>query len=305
MFDTQYDVVVIGGGAAGLSAALQLTRSRRSVPVLDAGEPRKAPAAGMHGSHSRDGVAPATLLELGRAEVRGYGQVVEAHVSSASRQGDGFAVTVDYGRVLNARRLRVTTGLVDELPNVPGVRERRGREAVHCPYCHGWEVRDQAVGVLATGPMAMYQVLLFRQMASDLMLFTHTERGLNEEQVEQLAVRGMQVVEGVLDALEITGDRLTGVRLHDGRVVPRQALVVMPRLAARSHVLADLGLLPTPLSLGIGESIVATNATGLTDIPGLWVAGNVDLIAEDTRQAVAAYRAETSAVPAGIAASAA
>src|SRR5207253_939059 len=128
MFDKQYDVVVIGGGAAGLSAALQLARSRRLVLVLDAGEPRNARAAGVHGFLSRDGVEPATLLDLGRAEVCGYGgQVVEARASSAHRGGDGFSVTLDDGRTVNARRLLVTTGLVDELPNVPGVRERWGR----------------------------------------------------------------------------------------------------------------------------------------------------------------------------------
>lgn len=319
MFDTPYDVVVVGGGAAGLSAALQLARSRRSVLVLDAGEPRNAPAAGVHGFLSRDGVSPATLLELGRAEVRGYGgQVVEAHVSSASRQGDGFAVTLDDGRVVNARRLLVTTGLLDELPNVPGVRERWGRDVVHCPYCHGWEVCDQAVGVLASGPLAMHQVLLFRQLTSDLVLFTHAGPGFSEEQSEQLAARGVQVVDGLVEALEVTGDRLTGVRLHDGRVVPRQALVVMPRLVARSQVLAGLGLHPTPHVLGIGESIVAKDATGLTDIPGVWVAGNVadlsagvmaaaaggvaaaaaanaDLVAEDTQRALAAYRQQPAA----------
>ncbi len=313
-----YDVVVIGGGAAGLSGALTLARSRRSVLVIDAGEPRNAPAAGVHGFLSRDGVSPAALLEAGQAEVRGYGgQVVQGRVSSAARDGDRFAVTLDDGRVVSARRLLVTTGLVDELPNVPGVRERWGRDVLHCPYCHGWEVRDQAVGVLASGPMAVHMALLFRQVTSDLVLFTHTAPALTGEQAEQLAARGIRVVAGIVDSLEVQGDRVTGVRLRDGTVVARQALVVMPRVMARSQVLAGLGLHPTAHPLGVGE-FVAADATGLTDVPGVWVAGNVtdltaqvvsaaaggvfaaaavnaDLIADDTRQAVTAYRDQRSA----------
>jgi thioredoxin reductase len=264
-------------------------------------------------------------LELGRAEVCGYGgQVVEARVSSASRDGDGFTVTLDDERMVNARRLLITTGLVDELPNVPGVRERWGRDVLHCPYCHGWEVRDQSIGVLATGPMAMHQVLMFRQLTSDLVLFSHTGPALNEEHREQLAARDVRVVEGIVDSLEIVDDRLTGVQLQDGRVVPRQTLVVMPRLVARSQVLASLGLLPTPHSNGIGESMIAANGSGLTDVPGVWVAGNVadlsatvmvaaaggvaagtainaDLVAEDTRQAVGTYRRKLVALSAGVA----
>jgi thioredoxin reductase len=313
-----YDVVVVGGGAAGLSGALTLARSRRAVLVLDAGEPRNAPAAGVHGFLSRDGISPLALLELGRAEVRAYGgRVVEGRVSSAMRERDGFAVSLDDGRVVSARRLLVTTGLVDELPNVPGVRERWGRDVLHCPYCHGWEVRDQAVGVLASGAMAMHQALLFRQLTSDLVLFTDTAPALTDEQIEQLAARDIRVVTGVVDSLQIVDDRLTGVRLRDGTVVPRQALVVGPRFVARSQVLASLGLHPTVHPLGVGE-FIAADATGRTDVPGVWVAGNVtdltaqvmsaaaggvfaaaainaDLVAEDTRRAVSAHRAQGSA----------
>jgi thioredoxin reductase len=308
-----YDVVVVGGGAAGLSAALLLARSRRSVLVLDAGEPRNAPAAGVHNLLSRDGINPLELLELGRAEVRGYGgQVMQGSVSSAARDEVGFSVTLDDTRVVTARRLLVTTGLVDELPDVPGVRERWGRDVLHCPYCHGWEVRDQAVGVLASSPRAVHMALLFRQLTSDVVLFTHTAPPLTDEQTEQLAARDIPVVTGVVDSLEVVDDRLSGVRLGDGTVVPRQALVVTPRFVARSEVLASLGLHPTAHPLGMGE-FVAADATGLTDVPGVWVAGNVtdlaapvvtaaaegataaaainaDLVAEDTRCAVDAKR---------------
>src|SRR6266446_6032560 len=192
-----YDVIVVGGGAAGLSGALVLARSRRTVLVIDSGEPRNAPAAAMHNFLSRDGMNPLALLELGRAEVRDYGgQVLEGRVRSATRAEAGFSVTLEDGRVFAARRLLVTTGLVDQLPDVPGLRERWGRDVIHCPYCHGWEVRDQAVGVLATGPMAVHQALLFRQLTDDLVLFTHTAPALTDEQAEQLAARKIRVING-------------------------------------------------------------------------------------------------------------
>src|SRR5690349_15449447 len=138
-----YDVVVIGGGAAGLNGALMLARARRSVVVIDAGAPRNAPAEGVHGLLAREGMPPAELVERGRGEVRGYGgHVVTGEVDAVAREADGFMVALADGRTVRARRLLVTTGLVDELPEVSGLRERWGRDVLHCPYCHGWEVRD-------------------------------------------------------------------------------------------------------------------------------------------------------------------
>ena len=308
-----YDVIVVGGGAAGLSGALVLARSRRSVLVIDSGEPRNAPAAAMHNFLSRDGMNPLALLDVGRVEVRGYGgELVEGRVRSAARQANGFSVSLEDGGMLSARRLLVATGLVDQLPDVPGLSERWGRDVVHCPYCHGWEVRDQVVGVLGTGPMAVHQALLFRQLTSDVVLFTHTGPSLNDEQAEQLAARDIRVASGRVAGLEVTDDHLTGVRLDDGSLVARRVMVVGAPMVARSHVLASLGLQPTPHPLGLGEFIRA-DATGLTEVPGVWVAGNVmdlsatvigaaaqgvmaaaainaDLVAEDTRRAVITRR---------------
>ncbi|MET8876363.1 NAD(P)/FAD-dependent oxidoreductase [Nocardia sp. NPDC004604] len=312
-----YDVVVIGGGAAGLSGALMLARMRRSVVVLDAGRPRNAPAEGVHGLLAREGTPPGELLERGRAEVRGYGgQVVGGEVTAVVRDGEGFTVTVD-GRSVRARRLLVTTGLVDELPEVPGLRERWGRDVIHCPYCHGWEVRDRAIGVLGTGPMAVHQALLFRQLSADVSYFAHTNSPLTAEQSEQLAATGIRVVDGVVTALHIVDDRLTGVRLSDGTVVARDVVTVASRMVARADFFDALGLRPTEHPAGVGEYI-PTDPTGRTDIPGVWAAGNVtdlmaqvgsaaaagaaaaaqinaDLVTEETGRAVAAYREPFSA----------
>src|SRR5215203_1230091 len=170
-----YDVAVIGGGAAGLSGALVLARARRSVVVIDAGSPRNAQAEGVHGFITREGISPSELISTGQKEVESYGgRFINAHVTSARHAGDGFTVTLDDRGVVTARRLLVTTGLVDELPNVPGVREQWGRDVLHCPYCHGWEFRDRAVGILGTSAMAIHQALLFRQWTSDLVFFAHT-----------------------------------------------------------------------------------------------------------------------------------
>jgi thioredoxin reductase len=304
-----YDVVVVGGGAAGLSGAVALSRSRRSVLVVDAGEPRNTPAAHIHNFLSRDGMNPLALLEIGRAEVRSYGGlVVRGRVRSAAQDADGFRVTLDDGRSISARRLLITTGLVDQLPEIPGLRERWGRDVIHCPYCHGWEVRDQAVGILATGPMAVHQALLFRQLTDDLVYFSHTAPPLGSEQVEQLDARSVRAVDGRVVGLEVNDGHLTGVRLEDGTLVAREVLVVGAPTVARSEILASLGLSPVDHPLALGESIRA-DPSGQTEIQGIWVAGNVtdlsatviaaaaqgmvaaaainaDLVAEDTRRAM-------------------
>ncbi|QLY32439.1 NAD(P)/FAD-dependent oxidoreductase [Nocardia huaxiensis] len=322
-----YDVVVIGGGAAGLNGALMLARSRRSVVVIDSGAPRNAPAAHAHGMLARDGMPPAEILERGRAEVRGYGgQVVTGEVvavagtdtgagANADAGTPGFLVTLADGRVVSARRLLVTTGLVDELPDIPGVRERWGKDVLHCPYCHGWEVRDQAVGILGGGPMSVHQALLFRQLTANVTFFTHTG-SITPEQSEQLAAREIRVINGAVTALEIGDDRLTGVRVADGTVTPVEALAIPTRMVARGAFLNALGLHPVEHPSGAGEHI-PTDPMGRTTVPGIWAAGNVtdlsaqvgnaaaagafagaqinaDLVGAETAQAVAARAARLS-----------
>jgi thioredoxin reductase len=293
--DLQYDVVIIGGGAAGLSGAVALARSRRSVLVVDAGQPRNAPAEGVHNYLGREGVRPAELMAIGRAELSGYGgEVVSGVVTAARREDAGFCVSLADGREVTARRLLVATGLVDELPELPGVAERWGRDVLHCPYCHGWEVREQAIGILATGPTAVHQALLFRQLSADVIFFRHTGPELPEEEAAQLAALGIRMVAGEVAALEVTDDRLTGVRLVSGEVVPRSVVVVAPRFVANADVLASLGLAATDQELrgAVVGTAVAADPTGATAVPGVWVAGNVtDMSAQVVVSAAAGMRA--------------
>ena len=268
----EYDVVVVGGGAAGLSAALVLARAQRRVAVVDAGQPRNAPAQRMHGFLSRDGLSPAELLRRGREEVTAYGaDVVAGRVAAVRRAGDEvprFEVHLADGDVLRARRVLVATGLRDELPEIPGVRERWGRDLLHCPYCHGHEVRSEPLGVLGASPEAVAHAQLVRQWSPDVVLFTHTDE-LLEDQREALAARAVGVVDGPVARLVVKDDVLTAVELADGRVVPRRAVFVRPRMVPDNEVLTSLGC-----ALDDNGWVVA-DATGRTGVPGLWVAGNV------------------------------
>jgi thioredoxin reductase len=285
-----YDVVVVGGGAAGLAGAVALARSRRSVLVVDAGEPRNAPASAVHNFLSRDGTPPTQLYAAGREEVARYGGHVETgRVTALSRDGEGFAVQIG-DRAVRARRLLVATGLRDELPDVPGLAERWGIDVLHCPYCHGWEVRDQRIGILATGPGAFHQALLFHQLSQHVTVLAHTAPELTDEQREQLHTLGIAFIEGNVSRVEASGSGLTGVTLTDGTRVPLDALIVAPRMTARADLLAPLGLAPVEVSMGghvIGTQIQA-DPSGATGVPGVWVAGNLAAIQAQVITAAAA-----------------
>jgi len=288
----KYDVVVVGGGAAGLSAALVLGRARRHTLVVDAGEPRNAPAAHMQGFLTRDGMPPAQFLAIGREEIARYGVgLVRDRVAEVTRTEDGFTLALAGGRTVRARRLVVATGLADELPAIPGVAERFGRDVLHCPYCHGWEVRDQAFGVLASTPMSVHQALMVSQWSKDVTLFLHTvgEDELSDDDRRRLARAGVAVVPGDVTGLLVDDDRLTGVRLADGTVHDRQVLFVAPRAVPRNGLFEQLGaeLRETPFG-----TYPVVDETGLTTVPGVWAAGNAVGFAEQVVNAASAgYRA--------------
>jgi thioredoxin reductase len=275
--NNSYDIVVVGGGAAGLAGAVALARSRRSVLVVDAGDPRNAPASAVHNFLTRDGTPPEQIYAAGREELARYGGHVETgRVTALSREGNRFAVQIG-DRAVSARRLLVATGLRDELPDVPGLAERWGIDVLHCPYCHGWEVRDQRIGILATGPAAVHQALLFRQLSPHVTVLAHTAQELTHEQREQFVALGMAIIEGTVTHVDTDDSGLTGITLADGTRVGLDALIVAPRMVARAELLAPLGLTPTEVRLNgqvMGTQIEA-DPSGATSVPGVWVAGNL------------------------------
>nr|WP_078878297.1 NAD(P)/FAD-dependent oxidoreductase [Streptomyces sp. NBRC 110035] len=299
---TGYDVVVVGGGAAGLSAALVLGRARLRALVVDAGEPRNAPSSHMQGYLSRDGMSPAAFLAAGREEVAGYGvELLAGRVTDVTRNDTGtgtadFTALLDGGRTVRARRLIVATGLKDELPAVPGVAERFGRDVLHCPFCHGWEVRDQPFGVLASSAMSVHQALMVSRWSKDVVFFLHTvaEEELSDQDLRRLAAAGVDVVPGEVAGLVAEDDRLTGVRLADGSVHARSVLYVGPRPVPRTSLLERLGaeLSETPFG-----AYPVVDPTGLTSVPGVWAAGNAVGFAEQVVHAASGgYRAAAAIV---------
>jgi thioredoxin reductase len=306
----QYDVVVIGGGAAGLSAAMVLSRAQRKVLVVDAGEPRNAPATHMHGFLSRDGMPPRELLAVGRREVKAYGgEFIDGRVETVSRDGDRFTIVLSGGVRVAARRLLVATGLRDELPDVGGLPERWARDVLHCPYCHGYEVRGQRFGVLGWSPEGARYAQIVRQWSADVVLFS-PPGALSDDEREQLSARGIELVEGQVERVVVEDDQLQGVALADGRSVARDVVFVPPRFVPNNEVFGQLGCVIDDAGWVVSDS------SGQTSVAGVWAAGNArnpraqvitaagegssaaiavnaDLVDEDVRSAVREHRDQT------------
>jgi thioredoxin reductase len=312
------DVVVVGGGTAGLAAALVLARARRRITVIDAGEPRNAPASHMHGFLTRDGASPGEFLAKGRDEVTGFGgTIVQDVVRGIERAaGNGFVVERADGSRTSTRAVLVATGLRDELPDVPGLVERWGHDVLHCPYCHGYELRDAPIGVLGgdARPFTMHQASLVRQWSGDVTFFPN-RIVLTDEERERFTARGIRVVDGEVARVVARGDHDLRVELMDGSGVDRAAVFVGPRFLPLDELLVGLGCEVDD------NGWVAADPRGGTSLPGVWAAGNVVsegaqlanaaaagsaaaiainhyLMAQDVEEAVTAHRVEGTPAPA-------
>ena len=277
VIDRQCDVAVIGGSAAGLAAAVQLVRQRRKVIVVDDGTPRNAPAAHMHGYLGREGAAPSELVAIGRDEVRSYGGEVLLGRALAvrPRQEGGFRVELTGGHSLIARRVLAATGLTDELPAIDGLAERWGKDVVHCPFCHGFEVRDQRLVQIVTHPMGLHPTTLFRHLTGKLTVVLHDAEGLDEAVVATLEASGVPIVRDKVTRIVTGADgAITGVELSDGTTLEADAVIAGSRFHARAEVLAPAGVTATPHPTGLGEA-VEVDLSGQTSIPGIYAAGNL------------------------------
>jgi thioredoxin reductase len=221
----------------------------------------------MHGFLSRDGTPPTELLTAARAEVRRYGlRLVDDQVVEITNR---FTLRLAAAAELHARRVLLATGAVDELPDIGGARERWGRDFLHCPYCHGWEVRDQPIGVLATGPGSADHAHLLRQWSDDVVFFAHTQP-LTVSERATLEARGVEVVDGLVARFVVVDNRLSAVQLADGRTIPRAAVFIRPTLEPRDRRLVE------SLGCDLDEGgFVRVDAAGRSSVPGVWAAGNV------------------------------
>lgn len=292
-----YDAAVVGAGAAGLSAAIALARFGQSVIVVDDGTPRNAPAGHVHNFLTRDGTPPAELYCLGQAEAEHYGGcLVTGTVCSVHGTAGSFVLRLR-DRAIAARRVIVATGGRDELPDVPGLAGQWGKDVLHCPFCHGYEVRGQRIGVLATGPMAAHQAAMFRLLSPRVTVLAHTAPPATEQSAD-LDRRGIAVVAGQVAAVLSRDNHLSGVQLADRSVIELDALVVSPVVRARADFLAPLGLRPSEFRIDghLVATHIETGPNGATAVPGVWVAGNVGDPMAQVVSAAAAGLAAASAV---------
>ncbi|EJL31513.1 thioredoxin reductase [Caulobacter sp. AP07] len=267
-----FDAIVIGGSFAGLSAALQLARARRRVLVIDAGLPRNRFADAAHGFLGQDGKAPAAIIREAMCQLTAYPtvEVLRGEALTAVAGPAGFTVTVSDGRSVRARRLVLATGVTDTLPDVPGLKERWGATVLHCPYCHGYEVRDRPLGVLANHPMAAHQAAMIPDWGPTT-LFTQGRFEPDAEQLAVLAARGVTIEREPVVALLGDAPELDAVRLADGRVVTINALFVAPSTRMTSPLAEQLGCAFDDGMLG---PVIRVDDGKATTVPGVYAAGD-------------------------------
>lgn len=275
------DVVVVGGGPAGLTAALYLGRARKNVLVLDHGDPRHAVSAGVHNFLTRDGMPPSELREAAWRQMAAYPSVDRrtAVVTGLKRHGAQWRVRVEDGVDLRARAVLLATGVVDEHPDLPGFRERWGRSIHQCPFCHGWELRGRPLAVLAAGEAAGHLAPLLRSWTDDVVLLTHGQ-DLPEEIRQRVEAAGISIYEAPVVALEGPGRELERVRLADGTVLRRRGLFVSSP-QRQVELVRQLGL---PLT---EEGYVEVDPSGAAPLPMMWAAGDLTTRAQQVVEAAA------------------
>ena len=287
--DTTWDCIVIGAGAAGLSGALVLGRARRRTLVIDAGAQSNRVAHGIGGLLGQDTRPPTEFYAAGRAELGAYPSVElrDGEVVRGERDDARFVLELADGTRETARRVLLATGMDYRHPALPGIETRWGRSVFHCPFCHGWEVRDEALGVLDRGESGLHRALLLRMWSDDVTLFAGSSPDLDEADRAQLAAAGVSIEERDVAGLAGPGDTLTAVVFADGSERACGGLLVPVTLHQRSTLAQDLGAAvaaPTP----IVADALQVDAKHCTTVPGLFAAGDAITQMPSVATAVAA-----------------
>jgi thioredoxin reductase len=286
---TPWDCVVVGGGAAGLSAALVLGRGRRRTLVVDAGRPSNGVAHGVGGLLGHDRRPPAELYAAGRAELATYPsvEVREGEVIAGARSEAGFLLDLADGRRESARRVLLATGMDYRCPELPGVAERFGRSVFHCPFCHGWEVRERPLGVLDRGETGVLRARLLRAWSDDVTLFADGPAELDPADADRLRDAGVAVDERRVAGLRGPGDELAALVFADGGERRCEGLLVPVTLHQRSSLAAQLGAEPAAPG-HVAADAVQVDPMLQTTVPGLSAAGDLSSQMPSVANAVAA-----------------
>lgn len=279
-----FDVIVVGGSYAGLAAAMALGRALRKVLVLDGGRPCNAQTPRSHNFLTQDGRPPAQIAALARHQVQAYGTVAFADgIASDARPSDGgFLLRSESGAAYSARTLVFATGIKDQLPPIGGLTECWGISALHCPYCHGYEVRQRPTGILGNGDSGFELTGLVSNWTSDLILLTNGAPGLTQEQLAKLARRGIAVRPERIAGIEHTGGRLRRVVFEDGTSLSREALYLRPPFEQHCRIPEALGCALTP------EGYIKVEPTQKTSVPGVYACGDNSSAIRTVANAVAA-----------------
>jgi thioredoxin reductase len=300
--DTTWECIVVGGGAAGLSAALVLGRARRRTLLVDAGEPSNRFAHGIGGMLGQDGRPPADFYAAARAELAAYPAVElrDGHVTTGERlAGGGFALELDDGTRLTARRVLLATGMDYRHPDLPGIAERWGRSVFHCPFCHGWEVRERPLGVLDRGSDGVRRAVLLRAWSDDVTLLADGPAGLEPAEVERLAAAGVTVDERPVAGLRGVGDELTAVAFADGSERACEGLLVPVTLHQRSPLAERLGATIADANPLMADAI-AIDGMFEAGVPGLSAAGDAAGRMPSVANAIASGNAAAAAIVHGL-----
>ena len=264
-----YDVIIIGGGPAGLNAAMILGRSRRKILLFDSGEPRNRWSTSMNGFLSSDGVNPADFIRKGREELKKYNiQIIDHPVTDATYSKGIYVIEANEGHIYHSRKLLLATGLKDTLPDVEGIAELYGQSVHHCPYCDGWESRDKAIAVYGKDRSGIGQALAMKNWSEDVTLYTDGTRKLNNKDMELLKLNGVKVCTDAIAHVKGENGMLQHIVLRNGESRPQEALFFSGETLQQSNIGKQLGCEFT------GKGVIKTRRLQQANIPGLYVAGD-------------------------------